>query len=59
MANQEFTNAQRNKRHAQAQAAAIQELRETRNQTAQEAHSGDRQAQKLLAKEDAAQSVNQ
>jgi hypothetical protein len=40
---------------AQAQAAALKELRETRNQTAQEAHGGDLQAQRLLAKENSAQ----
>ena len=43
---------------AQAQSAAIKELRETSNQTAQEAHSGDIQAQRLLAKENAAQNAN-
>ena len=34
---------------------AVQEARETRTQTTQEAAKGDRQAQKLLAKETAAQ----
>jgi hypothetical protein len=43
---------------AQAQAAALQELRETSNQTVQEAHGGDLQAQRLLAKETAAQAAN-
>jgi hypothetical protein len=35
--------------------SAVQEARETRTQTTQEAAKGDRQAQKLLAKETAAQ----
>lgn len=43
---------------SQAQSAAIKELTETRAQTGQEANGGDRQAQRLLAKETAAQSVN-
>ena len=38
---------------AQAQAAAIKELSETRAQTGQEANGGDLQAQRLLAKENA------
>ena len=43
---------------AQAQSAAIKELSETRAQTGQEANSGDLQAQRLLAKETAAQRTN-
>ena len=39
---------------ANALKASIQEATETPNQTAQEARSGDRQAKKLLAKEEAA-----
>ena len=39
---------------AQAMATALQEARETSFQTAQEAGKGDRQAQRLLAKEAAA-----
>jgi hypothetical protein len=42
---------------AQATLAALQEARETPAQTAREAGKGDRQAQRLLAKEAAAKSV--
>ena len=40
---------------AQAQLNASQELKETQSQTAQEANRGDHQAQRLLAKENAAE----
>ena len=40
---------------SKAAQTAVQEARETRTQTTQEAAKGDRQAQKLLAKETAAQ----
>jgi len=43
---------------AQAQLNAIKELKETQSQTAQEANRGDHQAQRLLAKENAAENVN-
>lgn len=42
---------------AQAMLAALQEARETPVQTAKEASHGDRQAQRLLAKEAAAKSI--
>jgi hypothetical protein len=43
---------------AQAVAAALKEFTETSTQTAQEAGHGDRQAQRLLAKETAAESIS-
>jgi hypothetical protein len=42
---------------AQAMAAALAETQETSTQTSQEAHHGDLQAQRLLAKEAAAKPV--